>query len=116
MTEQRLKQLKTLTTRGGVCITLCGIVLNLASGGSWYASGLSLSGVLITFCGHWISSALDKQRADARAADEQHISWLEERIEATENIIGEAGGSLRRVIKKQADEDFMRGFNGDDWK
>ena len=122
MSKERLQSLKGITTWSGVAITFSGILLNLASGGSWLGSGLSLLGLIVTCCGHWISNALGEHQKAEKAADEKRIAELEERARESQEFLQEFGDVvddapyLRKVIKAQRDEDFVRGFNGDDWK
>ena len=79
MTKQRLQTLKTITTWGGVLITLSGIALS----------------------GHWISAALDRHKAAERAADEERFSEMESMSE----LLNDAGvfdrpESLKRMIRE----------------
>ena len=113
MTKERLQALKSVTTWAGVLITLSGIALNLASGGNWQGNGLSLLGVAITCCGHWIGKALGKHQATEKAADEKRMAELEDRFEQshaeTESMsefLNKTGvfdnpDSLRRIIREQ---------------
>ncbi|HEY3931931.1 MAG TPA: hypothetical protein VGM58_06125 [Verrucomicrobiae bacterium] len=85
MSKERLHRLKGIMTWSGILVTFCGIVLNLASGGSWWSNGLSLFGLLITCCGHWISGALAKRQEKEKAADEKRFAEINRRIEAAAN-------------------------------
>ena len=103
MTKPRLQTLKTITTWGGVIITLSGIAFNFASGGSALAFGISLSGVLITCSGHWISFQLDRLKAAERATDEERFAEME----FMSDYLNKAGvfdnpEDLRRMIRKEA--------------
>ena len=122
MTKKRLQELKAVTMWSGVAITFSGIMLNIARGGSWQGNALSLFGLLVTCCGHWIANGLGKYQRAEKEADEKRIADLEGRVQESEGIMRGFGdltddaSYLRRVIKAQRDEDFIRGFNGDDWK
>ena len=101
MTKTRLQRFKSIATWSGVAITLCGIALNLASGGSWWSNGLSSFGVLITCCGHWISGALAKHQAQEKAADEERLAELE----CVSDFLNKAGvfdrpETLKRMIRE----------------
>lgn len=112
MKKHHLQVLKSVTTWGGAVVTFCGIVLGLASGGSWWSGGLALFGLLITCCGHWTTSAIAKHHALENAADEERFAELEGRLEASEeekesmsNFLNQAGvfdnpKTLRRIIEK----------------
>ena len=76
MTKESLQSLKTISTWSGVFITLCGIALNLANGGSMVGGGISLLGVLITCCGHWAANALAACAKAEKAEDEKRIADL----------------------------------------
>jgi hypothetical protein len=113
MTKERLKTVKSITTWSGVVITLSGIMLNLASGGSWQGNSLSLVGLVITCCGHWVTSALAKHQAAESAADKDRFDELESRfenaqaeMESMSEFLNKGGvfdrpESLRRIIREQ---------------
>ena len=88
MTKPRLQSLKTITTWGGVAVTFSGIVLGVVNGGSRDGAYLSFFGLLITCCGHLISSAQAKRQAAEQAKDK----WRIER--RTDRIKYGAGGGL----------------------
>jgi hypothetical protein len=126
MTKPRLHIFKSITTWAGVVVTFCGIVLGVASGGSLWSGCLALFGLLLTCCGHWISSALAKHQAAERAADQERFDELEGRfedskseMESMSDFLNKAGvfddpHTLKRVIR----EDRMRydEEHQDDWK
>ena len=113
ITKERLQKFKHITTWTGVAITFCGIVLGVASGGSLWSAGLSLFGLLMTCCGHWISNALAKHQAADRVADQNRFDELKSRFENTQDamesmseFLDKAGvfdrpESLRRIIREQ---------------
>jgi len=113
MTKERLKFIKSVTTWSGVLVTLSGIVLNLASGGSWQGNSLSLVGLLITCCGHWVANALAKHQAADRDADETRFEELEYRLKESESeresmseFLNKAGvfdnpNTLKRIIRDE---------------
>jgi hypothetical protein len=109
MTKERLQRFKSITTFGGVLVTVSGIILARASGGSWWSFGLSLFGLLLTCSGHWIGSEIAKHQALEKEADEYRILELDARIESTERFID--GPELRRVISQEQDR---RGDDYDD--
>ena len=113
MTKERLKTIKSITTWSGVLVTLSGIVLNLANGGSWQGNSLSLVGLLITCCGHWVTSALAKHQSAEHTADGRRFEELERRFKQSEkeresisDLLNKTGvfdrpESLRRIIHEQ---------------
>ena len=102
MSKERLQRLKSIATWSGVFVTLCGIALNLASGGSWWSNSLSFFGVIITCCGHWITNALAKHQAKEKEADqkktEQEMWRIKRRID---RIKYGAGGALGHDIEDE---------------
>ncbi|MGD0259298.1 MAG: hypothetical protein ABSD29_05665 [Verrucomicrobiota bacterium] len=113
MTKKNLHTLKSATTWGGVVITFSGILVNLASGGSWQGNSLSFAGLVITCCGHWIAGALAKHQAAERDADEQRFEDLEYRFRTSEEerdsmseFLNRAGvfdnpNTLKRIIREE---------------
>ena len=101
MTKERLQAFKRITTLSGVVVTFSGIILSVATGGSWWSGSLSFFGLLLTCSGHWISAALDRHKAAERAADEERFSEMESMSE----LLNEAGvfdrpASLKRMIRE----------------
>lgn len=74
MTKARLQSLKTVTTWGGAAVTLGGIVLGVANGGSRDGAYLSAFGLLLTCCGNVIASRLAKHQSENEKADKQRIA------------------------------------------
>lgn len=122
MTKRRLEALKHITTWGGVLITLGGIVLNWNSGTNLLGRFLSLGGVIITCCGHVAAHAINRHQKAEKDAAAKQFAELAERVQGSEEFVREFGDLmddapyLRKAIKVHKDEDFIRGFNGDDWK
>ena len=102
MTKERLQKLKGITTWGGVAITFSGIALNLAGGGSWQGNGLSLFGLVITCCGHWIGGAIGEHQKREKEMDHERIAELEERISIAESSLD--APHLRKIASLYADE------------
>lgn len=100
MTKERLQTLKSVTTWGGVMVTLSGIVFNLIRGGSWQGNSIALGGLLITCSGHWITKALSDHQKAEKAEDVKRIAELEDRIESAEGVTGDS--TLKRLIRKEA--------------
>lgn len=92
MTKQRLQAIKHITTWTGVAVTFWGIILGLASGGSWWSGGLSLFGLLITCSGHLANNALARHQSKERAADQERLAELEGRLDDPD---------LKRVINRE---------------
>lgn len=115
MKRETLHILKSIATWLGVGVTLGGIIYNVVRGGDIVGAYISLGGVFITSLGNLIGNALAKH-------DKIEKQQLEERLQQAEEFTQEFGDIaddapyLRKVISKQKDEDFIRAFNGDDWK
>jgi hypothetical protein len=96
MTKMPLQSLKTITTWGGVAVTFSGIVLGVVNGGSRDGAYLSFFGLLITCCGHLITSALAKHQAAEQAADKERVErdrWrIDRRIDRIKYGAGAGGG------------------------
>ncbi len=89
MSKKRLQRFKSIVTGGGVAVTLCGIILSYATGGSLPAAGLATFGLLLTCCGHWASAALARKGA-------REIWRMDRRID---RIKYGAGGALGHDIE-----------------
>lgn len=115
MKRKILSTLQSATTWFGVGITLCGIIYNVIRGGDIAGAYISFVGVIITSLGHFIGNAIARH-------DRIEKQQLEDRLQVAEEFAQELGDIaddapyLRKVIKNQKDEDFIRGCNGDDWK
>ena len=107
--------MRSIATWGGVCVTLSGIFYNVASGGDIVGAYISLVGVSITSLGHIISNAIVRHDREEKRQNEERIHAAEEFIHEICDFAEDAV-YLRKIIKRQKDEDFIRGFNGDDWK
>jgi len=81
MTKHRLQRFRSIATFGGYATTASGIVLSYATGGSLPALGLSVFGLLLTCCGHWISHKIAEHQAKEKAEDEERFSELEDRLD-----------------------------------
>jgi len=100
MTKESLKNIKGISTWGGVVITFSGIVLSVSTGGSWQGASLSFGGLLLTCCGHWATDALAKHQAAERAADEQRFAELKSRVDPIE--------AERKEWQRQVEENYKR--------
>ena len=86
MTKQPMETLKSITTWGGVAITLSGVMLNMARDGGNNIAGhaILLVGLAVTVCGHYVTSKLSTHQKADKALDQQQIIALKERLESVE--------------------------------
>jgi hypothetical protein len=92
VTIKCLETLKGITTWSGVAVTFCGIILNLASSGSWWSNSLSLLGVISTCCGHLINNALVSHQTEMKVAEQEKADRDKRRIDRRIDLIKYGAG------------------------
>ena len=102
MSKKRLQLLKTITTWGGIITTTFGVTFTLYRGGSVLAACLSYGGVVLTCCGHLLTSRIARHQAAEQAAEKEKLKRDRARIDRRiDRLTHGAGGAAGYDIEDQ---------------